>query len=55
MVGVKWNWPTTLFQSGDIRFLGETVYNTKNYSYAKLEPGYGTRTVYVYVRTLTQL
>jgi hypothetical protein len=27
---------TTLFQSGDIRFLGETVYYTKNYTYTEL-------------------
>jgi hypothetical protein len=32
------NRPTNLFQFGGIRFLGETVYHTKNSTYTELEP-----------------
>jgi hypothetical protein len=43
-VGVKAyieiKWPTTLFQFGGIRFLGETVYYTKSSTYTELEPVY---------------
>ena len=43
--GIKWHWSTTLFQSGEIRLLGETVYYTGDYTNTELEP-----CMYEYVR-----